>query len=141
MLSLSPSTDMELTPEALSLSPSTDMELAPRALSPSLSSPDQELDHPTLELSLCDLFYGFLCVKVFGQNWRLLLSLCKTVSLPSPDLTTMYLSLSTVVLSIIIGIGIVPSIIDVWGYDMELCSSSSSSPSTNVTQKLKQIKS
>ena len=53
-------------------------------------------------------------------------------------------SLSTVVL---IGIGMVPSIIDVWGYDREFCSSSSSSspfsssssssPSTNVTQKLK----
>ena len=42
-----------------------------------------------------------------------------------------------------IGIGMVPSIIDVWGYDREFCSSSSSSSSpsssssTNVTQKLK----
>ena len=53
-------------------------------------------------------------------------------------------SLSTVVLSIIIGIGMVPSIIDVWGYDTEFCSSSSPpppppppspSPSSRVTQK------
>ena len=38
-----------------------------------------------------------------------------------------------------IGIGMVASIIDVWGYDREFCSSSSSpsSSSTNVTQKLK----
>ena len=36
------------------------------------------------------------------------------------------LSLSTVVLSIIIVIGMVPSIIDVLGYDREFCSSSSS---------------
>ena len=36
----------------------------------------------------------------------------------------------------------VGSIIDVWGCDREFCSSSSSSsPKTNVTQKLKQIKS
>ena len=35
-----------------------------------------------------------------------------------------------------IGIGMVPSIIDVWGYDTEFCSSSSPS-STNVTQTLK----
>ena len=107
--SLPPSTDMELTPEALSptklppdaLSPSTDTKLPPGALSPSLSLPDQELDHPTLELPLCglcllvicvgDLFCGFLCVTVLGQTWRLILSLCKTVSLPLPDLTTMYL--------------------------------------------------
>ena len=36
----------------------------------------------------------------------------------------------------------VPSIIDVWGYDREFCSSSSSSSScsTNITQKLKWIK-
>ena len=111
---LSPSTDMELAPKALSLprqtqtshprlslslslSPSTDMEFAPEALSPSLSLPDQELDYPTLALSLCDLcllvicvgdlFCGFLCVKVFGQTWRLLLSLCKTLSL-SPHQTS-----------------------------------------------------
>ena len=52
-----------------------------------------------------------------------------------------YVSQSTVELSII-GIGMVPSIIDVWGDDREFCTSSSSSPSssTNVTQKLKQIK-
>ena len=43
-------------------------------------------------------------------------------------------SLSTVVLSV--GIDMVPSIIDVWGYDREICSSSSSSSSsTRVTQK------
>ena len=50
--------------------------------------------------------------------------------------------LSTVVLSII-GIDMVLSIIDVWSYDREFCSYSSSSSSfspsssTNVTQKLK----
>ena len=34
----------------------------------------------------------------------------------------------------------VPSIIDVWGYDREFCSSSSSSSSsTNVTQKLNRL--
>ena len=37
-----------------------------------------------------------------------------------------YVSLSTVVLSIM-GMGMVPSIIDVWGYDKEFCSSSSPS--------------
>ena len=48
------------------------------------------------------------------------------------------LSLSTVVLSDI-GIDMVPSIIDVWGYDREFCSSSPSpspsSDSTPITQK------
>ena len=50
------------------------------------------------------------------------------------------ISLSTVVLSII-GIGMVPSIIDVWGYDREFCSSSSPPPApsppppSHVTQK------
>ena len=48
------------------------------------------------------------------------------------------ISLSTVVLSIIIGMGMVPSIIDVWGYDSEFCSSSSSS--TSITQTPKGIK-
>ena len=44
-----------------------------------------------------------------------------------------------------IGIGMVPSIIDVWGYDREFCSSSSpppppSSPPSRVTQKPNKIK-
>ena len=43
----------------------------------------------------------------------------------------LYISLSTVVLSII-GIDMVPSITDVWGYDREFCSSSSS---TRTSQK------
>ena len=34
----------------------------------------------------------------------------------------------------------VPSITDVWGYDREFCSSSSSSSSTHVTQKPKKHK-
>ena len=34
----------------------------------------------------------------------------------------------------------VPSIIDVWGYDKEFCSSSSSSPSSRVTQNPNNIK-
>ena len=38
-----------------------------------------------------------------------------------------------------IGIGMVPSIVDVWGYDREFCSSSSS-PSSRVTQKPNNIK-
>ena len=48
-------------------------------------------------------------------------------------------SLSTVILSII-GMDIVPSIIDVWGYDREFCSSSSPSPSC-VTQTPKKTQS
>ena len=53
------------------------------------------------------------------------------------------LSLRMVVLSI--GIGMVPSIIDVWGYDREFCSSSSPPPpppppSSRVTQKPNNIK-
>ena len=48
-----------------------------------------------------------------------------------------------------IGMGMVPSIIDVWGYDREFCSSSSPSPSppppspspsSHVTQKPNNIK-
>ena len=49
------------------------------------------------------------------------------------------LSLRMVVLSKYIGMGmvriIIPSIIDLLGYDREFCSSSSSSDSTRVTQK------
>ena len=44
-------------------------------------------------------------------------------------------------LLVIIGMGMVPSIIDVWGYDREFCSSSSpSSDSTPITQKRNNIK-
>ena len=39
----------------------------------------------------------------------------------------------------LIGIDMVDSITDVWGYDREFCSSSSSSSSTRVTQKPKNI--
>ena len=43
-----------------------------------------------------------------------------------------------------IGMGMVPSIIDVWGYDREFCSSSSPPPSpppsSRVTQKQNNIK-
>ena len=42
-----------------------------------------------------------------------------------------------------IGIGMVPSIIGVWGYDREFCSSSSppsSPPSSRITQKPNNIK-
>ena len=56
------------------------------------------------------------------------------LNIPPEDITER-IPVSHFLSMIALSMGMVPSIIDVWGYDRQFCSSSSSSSSTSITKK------